>query len=125
MYYNKVGKKFDNWQRLETLRRIRIFNKYPEYLEYPIQLFPYHYHKARAFYNEVYPTGNPAIDSYWERYRNFLDIISDERLWTRWGICEECGWEGLVYEIGLNWVCDNPECEKAMNDWYKEMIKAL
>ena len=120
MYYNKVGKKFDDWQRRETLRRIRIFNKYPEY---PIQLFPYHYHKARAFFNEKHPTGDTHIDSYWERYRNFLDIISDERLWTRWSICEECGNEGLVYEIGLNWVCDDPDCEKAMNDWYEEMLR--
>lgn len=110
----KVGDKFKEWQIKDNKRRLEIYEKYPDYMdEVPVSM-------AMALFNEEYPTGNPETDNHWKMVRDIIEQIDPlERLYNRWGVCEECGYEGPIQETYLTWVCHNPECVNAVNEWYE------
>ena len=72
-----------------------------------------------AYFNEVHPDSNPAINEWWAKIRK-----NHDRDCLKYGECEICGKTGLLGEYGLNWVCiDNRKCHKAMEKWYDKMIR--
>jgi hypothetical protein len=78
--------------------------------------------RSLALFNQAIPHENPEVNKFWKYVRyNLLD--PQDVVCSKFGKCPECGEEGILNEIGLDWACEKPECEQAIRDWYKNHFK--
>ena len=75
-----------------------------------------------ALFNKAYPDADPEVNKYWE-YVLYNMLDPQDVICSQFGECPECGTFDILSEIGLDWFCSNPECEKKVRDWYDDYFK--
>ena len=74
-----------------------------------------------AYFTEVNPSKDKKVNEFWAMIRQGYQ---DKGYCLKFGKCDICGEEGVLCEIGLNWICNwNEKCQKAMDDLYVNEIK--
>lgn len=75
-----------------------------------------------AYYNQVSPSKDQKVNRFYAKIRE--DYFLNKGYVLKYGKCEICGEEGVLCEVGLNWVCNwNDKCQKEMDEWYVNEIK--
>ena len=67
-----------------------------------------------SLHNQAYPK-DPATNKYWN-YILYNMLDPQDVICSKFGTCDICGVEELLEEYGLDWVCDNPACQKEIEE---------
>ena len=103
--------KWFRWYGKELVRRKKIKAKYPDFEKELNET------EALTLFYQAHPPKNEALK---KRYKQIEERNKIHYITLKWGKCEECGYEGTLSETGLNWVCDHPECERKIKQWYDD-----
>lgn len=78
--------------------------------------------KVLALFNKAYPSDDPKTNEHWN-YVLYNMLDPQDIVCAKYGECPECGVHDILHEIGLDWTCENPKCEKSVRDWYDDYFK--